>query len=375
MDVRSWKTWAVSLGVVAIASFFGVKLHRIDQKLDLMSTNTKRFHPSHVVCKFDHNPEWEVQAPEELITFVNVITQQPFHWLAKGFQAYAFLSQDGEYVLKFFQQQRLREKPFLEKPFEYLFSKSFREKIEFKQRHREEIFSSSKLAFEEISKETGILYVHLNKTDNLLRGIRLCDSSGQAYKLKSDQVSFILQRRAHYVLPTISDHMKKGDVVQAKARLNQIFDLLLTLAKKGIVDSDYALIRNNNIGFAKDRAIYIDTGHLAKHPDLDVKKQMDYEFKKRLRPLYDWLSINYPDLAKFYEMREKEIMQSLDSGKTSVSAKPKLEDGRPFKVDPNRVHPPCDALSNAVAEKHRSPFRSYPFKVDPNRTREPCACV
>lgn len=299
--------------VIFLAGFVAIKIHRIDTHLRELSKGGKRFSPAHIVSEFDHNPAWDVKVSDDLYSFVNVITQQPFFWLSKGFQAYAFVSEDNEYVIKFFQQQRLRERPFLEHPFAYIFHKSFRDKCAYIKHHREEIFSSSKLVFEEIPEETGILFVHLNKTVDLLRGIRLRDSAGQSFKIKPDRVSFIIQRKAQYVLPTLTQCMKEGKVDMAKARLDQIFDLLLTLAKKGIVDSDYALIRNNNIGFTKDRAIYIDTGHITKNVNLDAKKQMEYEFRKRLRPLYDWLTIKYPELAAYFDMRKVEILASMEN--------------------------------------------------------------
>ncbi len=315
--MRTFMSKPLFKNLVAIAAFAIVaiiiisKLNRIDGQMREMTRTGKRFSPAHVVCQFDYNPEWDVNISPELVTYVNVITQQPFHWLAKGFQAYAFESQDGEYVLKFFQQQRLRDKSFRTNPFAYVFSKEFRDKLEFTKNHREEIFSSSKLAFEEIATESGILFVHLNRTENLLRGIRISDQMGQGHKIKSDEASFILQRKATYIRPTFRELMAKGDVAQAKRRLDQIFDLLLTLAQKKIVDGDIALIRNNNLGFTKDRAIYIDTGHLTKKSDLDVKKQMDYEFKRRLKPLYDWLRVDYPELADYYEVRRRAIIASL----------------------------------------------------------------
>ena len=299
--------------IAAFAVFTSIKLHRIDSYLRAAVKTTKQFSPAQITCQFEPNPAWDVKVPDDLFTFVNVITQQPFHYLAKGFQAYAFLSQDGEYVLKFFQQQRLREKSFKEYPFAYLFSKDFHQKAVLTKNHRIEIFSGSKLVFEEAREECGFLFVHLNQTQNLLRGIRLVDAQGQSHKIKADQVSFIVQRRANYVLPTINELMKKNDLNGAKCRLDQIFDLLLTLAHKGIVDGDHALIRNNNIGFVKDRAIYIDTGHVSKTPNLDIRKHMDYEFKKRLKPLQDWLKINYPELAQYYEERSTAIMLSLQN--------------------------------------------------------------
>ena len=318
---KSFLKYVALLAIFAALSVTIIsKLNRIDSQLYEMTRSGKRFSPSHVVCQFDYRQDWDVDMAPELVTYVNVITQQPFHWLAKGFQAYAFESQDGEYVLKFFQQQRLKEKSFKTNPFSFVFSKSFREKADFIQNHREEIFSSSKLAFEEIPLESGILFVHLNKTENLLRGIRISDPMGQGHKIKADEASFIIQRKATYIRSTFKEHIMKGDVAGAKRRIDQIFDLLLTLAKKGIVDGDVALIRNNNLGFTKDRAIYIDTGHLAKRADIDVKKQMDYEFKRRLKPLYDWLRIEYPQLADYYETRRHEIVTALEDATAESSS-------------------------------------------------------
>jgi|GEM_PF-2272322 len=311
--MKNWRNPKIlaTIAVCLFALFVVHKLSRIDSHVREMARSNNPFVPSNIICETSINPDWDVKMSADLISFVNVITQQPFRWLSKGFQAYAFESQDGEFVIKFFQQKRLRDQPFKDHPIEYLFSKSFRERAEFIKNHRQEIFWSSKISFEEIPEETGILFVHLNRTDNLLHGVRIVDSQGQSYKIKPGNTTFLIQRKATYVLPTINELMKKGDVAGAKARLDQIFDLLITLAKKQIVDGDYALIRNNNIGFIKNRAIYIDTGHLFKQPNLKAKEQMDYEFKRRLRPLRDWLGIKYPELATYYDTRQSEILDQL----------------------------------------------------------------
>jgi len=301
----------LAIVVTVLSVFVVVKVHRIDKHLSSLARGTKGFSPSNIMCEFPHNPAWEVAANDDQITLVNMMTQQPFRWLNKGYQACAFESGDGEYVIKFFNQQRLREKPFLEKPLEYLFNEKFRVKASLTQKHREEIFSSSKLAYEVFPEESGFVFVHLNRTEDLFRGIKLIDMKGQVHKVRPDATSFIIQKKATYVLPTLTVLMKEGNVEGAKKRLDQIFDLLLSLAKKGVTDSDYALIRNNNIGFTKDRAIYIDTGHITKNPNLDIRKQMDYEFKRRLKPLYEWIRFSYPDLAQYYDMRRHDILTHL----------------------------------------------------------------
>ena len=51
--------------------------------------------------------------------------------------------------------------------------------------------------------------------------------------------------------------MDKGAAEEAHRRIDQIFDLLMGLARKGFVDGDDRVLSNNNIGFTDDRAIYV----------------------------------------------------------------------------------------------------------------------
>ena len=112
--------------------------------------------------------------------------------------------------------------------------------------------------------------------------------------------------------------MEKGDVDQAKQRIDQIFDLLLSLARKGFADGDDALVRNNNIGFSTDRAIYIDTGHLFRAQNLDVFERMQYEFQVRLDPLEHWFNVMYPVLGEYYSQRREAILTALQQEKIAL---------------------------------------------------------
>lgn len=300
--------------------FLAIKVKRMDDRLALIVKPSKRFSLNQIINTFPHNPDWEVKVPPETVEFVNMITQQPFYWLGKGFQASAFVSEDGEYVIKFFHQSRLKETPFSENPFGYLFSKDFRNKMDERQSHRQEIFSSSKMSYQEFPEESGIVYVHLNRTDDLIKGIKIYDFSGQCWRLRGDDASFVIQKKADYVIPTLKILMKEGKVEQAEARINQIFDLLLSLAQKGFLDGDVALMRNNNIGFAENRAIYIDTGHITRHQNINLKERMRFEFNVRLAPLHDWLKMKYPVLAQYFTTRSEEILASLPD--TDQSHKP-----------------------------------------------------
>ena len=55
-----------------------------------------------------YDPRWDVTFSPEDLTQAKEALNQPYAYLGHGFQCYAFQSQDGKYVLKFFRHQRLR---------------------------------------------------------------------------------------------------------------------------------------------------------------------------------------------------------------------------------------------------------------------------
>ncbi len=294
--------------LIVMSCFLCLQVSCLNKRIEIILPQEHAFAPENVVCKYSYKKEWDVQTSDKENLLVKVLGRQRFKWLAQGYQAYAFISPDGEYVIKFFQQQKMSERPFLERPFSYLFDKGYRRSVVNKASHRQEIFVSSKFCFEELSEETGFVYAHLNRTVKQLPTLTVFDQQGKHHKIKLDDVSFIIQKRAKYIIPTLTKLMNQNKIAEAKQRLDQIFDLLLAIAKKGFMDSDYALFRNDNIGFTKTRAIYIDTGHLKRCASVDLHEQMTNEYKKRLYPLKEWLAITYPELAEYYETRTDAIL-------------------------------------------------------------------
>jgi len=304
--------WVVLLGVIVAGIYGIVKIQQIESKVTQIARPARLFHPSTIESRFEPRSEWEVELSPFHDRFFYVVSQQPLYWLGRGMQVLVFVTQDQKYVVKFFQLNRLRT-PSSRGFFRDLFAKETKEKQQSRIRHREEIFSSSKICFEELQDETGIVYVHLNRTRDKIKGVKLIDRYGQSHRIRGDHASFVVQKRADYVIPTLTKLVEAGQLEEAKSRIQQIFDLLLTLAQKGFVDGDDALVRNNNVGFTDDRAIYIDTGHLFRVDNLDILARMKYEFTVRLEPLESWLQVLYPELASFYVQQKEQVLAQLES--------------------------------------------------------------
>ena len=82
-------------------------------------------------------------------------------------------------VLKFFKYQRFKPQEWLR----YLtflpgMEKYRQRKIEKKKNKLEGVFTSWRIAYEELRPETGVLYVHLNKSDDLPKAFKIYDKMG-----------------------------------------------------------------------------------------------------------------------------------------------------------------------------------------------------
>ena len=278
-----------------------ITLYRADDKA------RDGFSPSRIASIFPDDPKWDIAVTQEQVATANQALNQPYSYLGHGFQCYAFVSLDDNYVLKFIRQQRLQP------PFFLSWSTA---RVEAGKKRANYLFRSLKVAFEDVPEETGLLLVHLNKTKNSHPAVAITDKAGNHYTVALDEHEFVLQKKALPIKETLSQLMQEGKIDEAKARIDQIFCLLTTCAQKGIADLDNQLIRKNNLGFLADSCIYIDTGKITRKESIKTMPRFLQDLK-RLDPLYSWLEERYPELAQhFLKVKECQI-SAFDSMKES----------------------------------------------------------
>jgi hypothetical protein len=211
-----------------------------------------------ILSSLPFNPDWEVASNppvEELATLLD----QPFYYLAKGAQSYVFASQDGQTVIKFFRLYHLMPPSYLTTLNLPMPLQPFRvAKMLQKQGELDRDFMSYKIAFEEMKEETGLVYLHLNKTSHLRKKLTLYDKIGVVYSLNLDEMEFLVQKRATLLYPSLDQMIKTDGAEAAKPALAALVQLLVTRCQKGIFDKDPDL--NTNFGFLDQRPIQIDIG-------------------------------------------------------------------------------------------------------------------
>ena len=242
---------------------------------------------SKMTAPLSYSAKWEVDAPPALDT--RAILAQPFYYMGKGSQSFVFESLDRQYVLKFFRLNRYRLPAFQEKlPLPPFLSAIQQQRIDEKWRKREKLFESCTLAYNQLKQESGLVYVHLNKTTNLTLQVEIYDNLRRKHVIAIDEYAFMLQKRGEQVYPYLSRLLKEGKKEEARRALMSLSSLLSERMAKNIADGDAEI--HKNAGFRNGEALFLDVGQF--------RREHSVENKERLaRKLLAWLEEKDPEFA------------------------------------------------------------------------------
>lgn len=236
------------------------------------------------------------------------ILSQDFTYLTKGSHCYAFISQDQRYIMKLHRYpSHMRKFPWLNR-LSYLFdAKRIRIK-EYNLKQYAYYMDNYKKSFENLKEETGVILLHINRTDHFKKTITLIDKTKNRYRVNLDDVTFILQKRADLIYPTLHQYIANNEIGKAKEVISRILELNVNTCKKGYINNDPVLKRN--YGLLKERAIFIDIGDLVMEQGINLPENYIPYLREITDDLYAWTAQAHPDLLAHYE-KEMQRLQEL----------------------------------------------------------------
>lgn len=285
------KTFLVKFGLslLIIASLIGIE--RLSHFL------TDDFSYSNITSNLCYHEEWNVAIDANDRIETQKALDQPYNYLESGSQSYVFMSEDQQYILKFFKHKRWTLNPLFEAlPLPELLD---RKRKHWKQKKKETVYStfeSCLTSYREFKEETGLLFIHLNKTP-LDQIMTLKDRIGFKHQIELSDVEFVLQRKAIPTDKYLLSLKKEGKTEEAQKALSSLLTFTLKRAEKRYSDKDPHLIRN--FGFIDGKAVEIDIGGFHHDPKKDLKYFHKYEIKRIERKLLPWLEENYPELTPY----------------------------------------------------------------------------
>lgn len=230
-----------------------------------------------ITSDFSYHAEWDV--PCDMAPDLENTLSQPFHYLAAGSQSYAFVSEDGKTVLKFFRMKH-----------QILHLRDWwtRDRSEERKQNLFSIYDAHRLAFQDMKEDAGLLYLHLNKTAHLQKQVKLIDRLGRSHFVNLDDVEFVIQEKAELIFSRMKKFLK--DPKKWDEHVLKVMELVQRRIDKGISDHDKAV--THNFGFVGARAIQLDIGRI--HQE---KKPQDYP--RILERIERWRQKNTPPKPSF----------------------------------------------------------------------------
>lgn len=242
-------------------------------------------------------PEFEV--PLDNKETLRGALDQPFRYIGKGCQFYAFESADGRYVLKFLKHKHLRPFTWLNKiPLPPKLREMANIKIYKRKKRVENLFSSCKLAYETLDHETGLLYIHLNRSPALDMEVMLTDKLGLRHRISLDDHEFVVQKKA---LPVKEVFEQIASEEELALRIEQLIAVVIARCEKGIADRDRSFVQNVAFCAHEPRALFIDTGQFYEDEQMRTLEAQEKDLKKRLGNLRHWTEKHFPTFVPVVE--------------------------------------------------------------------------
>ncbi len=226
------------------------------------------------------------------------ILKQDFYYLGQGRQVFVFESADKKHVLKLVRFNHYKM-PFR---YEFLLSLGLKPKDTHQTRrtHYQRFFTSYKMALEELSDLTGVVFVHLNPTSAEMPQVTIHDRLKRPLKISLDQTAFLIQKKGVPLLQVKEQEMEKV--------IDSFFQTILTYKEKDVVHYDLPnLIRN--VGFYQGHYMEMDVGSYEKRPK--DKHYWKRELENISQIFVRFLEKNAPHCIPYFEQKKAEVKQSL----------------------------------------------------------------
>lgn len=264
-----------------------------------------------ITSPLPYRPEWEISPlTEQEIIKINEIFEQPLSYLSEGGQSSVFSSADNHYVLKLFKFRRFRPSKFVNfLPDISLFSAYRNKHLAKREKGLIAPFTGHKLAYDLLQHESGLIFIQLNASHSP-RPVTLIDKRGFKRYVDLGNATFVIQEKGVILSDELSRLLDQRDLVAAKMRIRQLFDLYVSEYRKGIYDLDHGLM--HNIGCVENRLIHLDVGKLIHDSRMKNPEFYRIDLAKKAAKVRSWINTKYPQYNQEL-LQDMEDKLSLDS--------------------------------------------------------------
>lgn len=286
--MKVWKVYKIILGIMLFLS-----IERFCR------FQTGGFRVSKVCVEYDYGFS---EASSEIPSEMRVLLDQPYTFLGRGVQFFAFLGEDQKTVLKLFKHHHTGIPiDFIEKWFPSFLRDPL---IEKRKRRMQRLFKSAYIAKTKLAQETGVFFCHLAKNKSDSFPIILKDKLGSPFPLDLGITEFVVQKKAIDAEKTLDTLLQKKQVDEAILAMQKLLVLIEERSQKGIKNKDGKILEN--YGFIENEPIEMDIGSYIYRNHSTCPNPHRNASQKAKKQLLHWVQKHH---LTFYD----QIQQALNS--------------------------------------------------------------
>jgi len=238
--------------------------------------------------------KWKTEDPSELeLERLKGLLKQPYIYIGKGAQSYAFKSQDGQYVIKFFKFKHLKPSWWIDWLPSIPYIKEYREAV----RNRKEkkligVFDAYHLAYQKDRDAAELIYLHLSPTTYLKQTVQLEDKLGLIHSIDLDQTVFLLQRKGEAFRSRLEHLINEENWIRAEESIAAILSMYVDEYEKGLYDRDHGVMQNT--GFVGEKPFHLDVGKISEDPRIKNKEIYKKDLALVAWKIDYWIKQQYP---------------------------------------------------------------------------------
>jgi len=245
-------------------------------------SQTDHFTNNRILSTHAFHPEWECNNPPE----IEQIISQPFHYFTYGGQSWVFLSEDGQWVVKFFDFRPT----WYDAAKALHLPESWTPKLTERQiKRRETHVKGYILAATRFRDGCGLVGIFLNGKQTGQHHMVITDPSHCQHRIDLSTCSFVVQRKAEPLPDRIHSLLKAGNAKEASSALSTVLNLVAERTALGLGDGDVVNF-HRNMGFIGNKAIYLDAGGFIDAPEFLIPANAETEIIRSANLLIEKIS-------------------------------------------------------------------------------------
>jgi hypothetical protein len=263
----------------------------------LLCYSTSGFSITKICSNLPFNDNWEIDplSERQRCWLIGEVFPQEYYYLSSGTHCYAFISADRKYVLKFFRVKSLSPKGWWKGE-----SNSFLS---------EHVFANYKNAYDTLRTETGLLYIHLNRTREFRMPITLIDVKGKKHLVDLDTLEFTLQKKAVPIFKHLGSLAKSHQEEAFRDAVQSFLQMVAIRCEKGFASRNVSL--HDHFGYIGKQPIQFDCGILTRDLSMKYPLNIQREILQAAERLDIWAHEHHPETSFIIQEEAERIIQQV----------------------------------------------------------------